>query len=99
MTRRGTVNVDPESNQSNAVNNPYSHPQPTILPTWHPLNVLKRVFYMGLALYGMNYFEAYQTIMHSPKVSHEWFKIGLAASVGTFIMFKLSENEFWFHAL
>jgi hypothetical protein len=86
MTRRGTVNVDPESNQSNAVNNPYSNPQPTILPTWHPLNVLWRALYMGVALYGMNYFKAYQTLMYSPKVSHEWFKIGLAASVGTFIL-------------
>jgi hypothetical protein len=87
MTRRAKVNADPESNQSNAVNNPYSNPIPTILPTWHPLNVMKRILYMGVALYAMNYFNAYQKIMHSPKVSHEWFKIGLAASVGTFIFF------------
>jgi len=25
--------------------------------------------------------EAYQTIMHSPDISHEWFKVGLAASI------------------
>jgi len=66
-----------------AVNNPYSNSQPPpILHHWHPVNVLRRCIYMGGSLYGLNYFSAYDTLMNSPDVSHEWFKIGLASTVG-----------------
>ena len=77
--------MDPESNQrrpNSSVNNPYAAgPEPNVLPTWHPINVLRRCFYMGISLYGLHHFRAYQTIMKSPNVSHEWFKIGLASTV------------------
>ena len=69
--------------ENERVNNPYSNlPPVNVLPTWHPINVLKRILYMGLSLYGLNYFDAYNTLMTSPKISHEWFKVGLAASIG-----------------
>lgn len=71
MSRRDVESTEPFA--SNA-------PQP--LPARHPLNILKRALYMGISLWGLHKFEVYHTILHSPDVQHEWFKIGLAASVG-----------------
>jgi len=62
------------------VNNPYSSSAPP-LPARHPVNILKRSLYMGLSAWGLHHYQVYQTILHSPKVDHEWFKIGLATSV------------------
>lgn len=64
------------------VNNPYTSLDPAVMPTWHPLNVLWRLLYLTLALWGLHYFEAYSKLMHDPNIRHEWFKIGLAATVG-----------------
>mmetsp|Transcript_47648 Transcript_47648/g.134251 ORF Transcript_47648/g.134251 Transcript_47648/m.134251 type:complete len:175 (+) Transcript_47648:92-616(+) len=65
-----------------AVNNPYSSSAPTgVLPVYHPLNILWRLLYMTAALWGLHYFEAYSKLMHDPRIRHEWFKIGLAATV------------------
>ena len=75
------ADVEATFGRTNAVTNPYSGVPPT-LPRWHPLNVLWRCLYMGIALYGINYFKAYHALLHSPNVKHEWFKIGLAATVG-----------------
>lgn len=64
------------------VNNPYSDgaaSQP--LPARHPINIIKRCIYMGLSAWGLHKFQVYHTILHSPDVSHEWFKIGMATSV------------------
>jgi uncharacterized membrane protein len=36
---------------------------------------------MGGSLYVFHIMEAYSTIMTSPDISHEWFKLGLAASI------------------
>jgi uncharacterized membrane protein len=36
---------------------------------------------MGGSLYLLQIMEAYSTIMTSPDISHEWFKVGLAASI------------------
>lgn len=74
---------DPESHQqesNTAVSNPYSG-GPPVLPTYHPINVLKRTGYIGGALVGLHKLNALVAILHSPKVSHEWFKIGLAGSL------------------
>ncbi|CAJ1943172.1 unnamed protein product [Cylindrotheca closterium] len=62
------------------MDNPYSD---TAAPLhyWHPMNVLRRGVYIGVSLYGLNYFNAYETIMRDPSVSHEWFKFAIAASV------------------
>lgn len=68
--------------RSTRVNNPYNEHDPSVLPTWHPINVLHRVLYMGCSLYGLHYFQAYQKLMQDPNISHEWFKVGLAATVG-----------------
>lgn len=64
---------------------PFASNAPKPLPALHPLNVLKRTLYMGISLWGLHKFDVYHTILHSPDVQHEWFKIGLAGSVGTSI--------------
>jgi hypothetical protein len=74
--------ADVEASTRGSVNNPYQGP-PT-LPRWHPVNVLRKSFWMGSSIFGLDYFDTYSTIMTSPNVSHEWFKTGLAASIGTF---------------
>ena len=73
-----------QSSSGSSVSNPYSSSdsvQP-IFTRWHPLNVLRRCVYMLLGLYGMNYFDTYHKLMNDPNISHEWFKIGLGASIG-----------------
>ena len=65
------------------VDNPFNQVEgPPMLPARHPLNILKRGSYIGLSLYGWHYFEVYHNILHSPKISHEWFKIFLTATIG-----------------
>jgi hypothetical protein len=44
---------------------------------------LQRLVYMGISLYGLHQFDAYKAVFQSPQVSHEWFKVGLAATIGT----------------
>ena len=85
------MDVEARSQTGNgSVNNPYSSSSSVtnVLPTWHPINVLRKCLYMGGSLYGLNYFDAYNTLMKSPNVSHEWFKLGLAASIG-FLFLKI----------
>ena len=75
---------DPESHQREAstaaVSNPYTG-GPPVLPTYHPINVLKRTGYIVFALVALHKLDALKAILRSPKVSHEWFKIGLAGSL------------------
>ncbi|KAL3784702.1 hypothetical protein HJC23_007711 [Cyclotella cryptica] len=54
---------------------------PPGLPARHPLNILKRTAIIGGTLYAMHDFKVFHNILHSPNVSHEWFKIGLATSI------------------
>ncbi len=61
----------------------------------HPYNLLKRVLIISASLYGLDHFKVYHTVMHSPDVRHEWFKIGLAASIGkpaTFSIYVLADH-------
>jgi hypothetical protein len=75
---------DVESDRQPFVNNPYAAGTgPTTLPARHPFNIIKRCIIMGLSIYGLHWLEVYHTILHSPLVRHEWFKVGLASSVGT----------------
>ena len=37
---------------------------------------------MGGCMYFLDRMNAYHTILHSPDVSHQWFKVGLSASIG-----------------
>jgi len=88
----GVASSDPESHrasltqqqQQQQINNPYS-PSPSssggMLSPYHPINVLKRTLYITLAVYGLHHLEAFTSILHSPRIRHEWFKIGLAGSI------------------
>ena len=67
----------------NRPENPYAD-STQVYSTWHPVNLFWRILWMGGSLYGLERMEAYHAIMHSPDISHEWFKIGLAASLGEF---------------
>lgn len=54
------------------------------LPGRHPIVIMKRLTYSGISLYGLiQFFNIYNVILKSPHIGHEWFKIGLASSVGT----------------
>ena len=57
-------------------------PPPNVLPARHPYNIVKRMTYISLSLYGLHVMEVWHQIFHSPRVDHQWFKIGLAVSVG-----------------
>jgi hypothetical protein len=85
----GNTNANlPPRRPPNVVENPYgSAGGPSgILPARHPLNILKRILYMVIAVYGMVHYQVYHTILQSPKIRHEWFRIGLATSVGTSVI-------------
>ena len=84
--------TDVESRQQQQqVNNPYNSSnaagalQP-IRSRYHPMNILSRGMWMSLSLYILHRMNVYTTIMTSPDISHEWFKVGLAASVGTCVL-------------
>jgi hypothetical protein len=69
------------------VDNPYaaSSSAPTTSPVLQKIvQNLQRILYMAVSLYGLHHFQAYQAILRSPHVSHEWFKAGLAATIGRF---------------
>ena len=57
-------------------------PPPNVLPARHPYNIVKRMSYISISLYGLHQMEVWHKIFHSPRVDHQWFKIGLAVSVG-----------------
>lgn len=64
--------------------NPYRPEGLGELSRWHPLTILKRLTYMGASLWGLNHYNAYNVILRSPHVRHEWFKVGLAATIGAY---------------
>lgn len=73
---------DPESHQTTppaSVSNPYQEEQ--ILPMYHPINIFKRTLYICIACYGLHILKAPKTILVSPSIRHEWFKIGLAGTI------------------
>lgn len=39
---------------------------------------------MGGSLYFLEQMNTYHEIIHSPLINHQWFKVGLAASLGEF---------------
>lgn len=60
------------------VENPYNQE----LGPRHPYNIFKRCGIISASLYGLHsHFQVHEKIMHSPLIGHEWFKVGLAASV------------------
>lgn len=78
-TKKTSQATDVEQNQR--VNNPYSSGEPEVLPPLHPINILKRGLYIGGSAWGLHKLGADKAIFHSPQVSHEWFKIGLAGTI------------------
>lgn len=63
------------------INNPYSGNEQ--YSTAQKLaDKLYRIAVIGGSLYFLHTWQVYATILRSPKMNHEWFKIGLAASVG-----------------
>eukprot|EP00568_Trieres_chinensis_P001697 CAMPEP_0183302298 /NCGR_PEP_ID=MMETSP0160_2-20130417/8133_1 /TAXON_ID=2839 ORGANISM="Odontella Sinensis, Strain Grunow 1884" /NCGR_SAMPLE_ID=MMETSP0160_2 /ASSEMBLY_ACC=CAM_ASM_000250 /LENGTH=151 /DNA_ID=CAMNT_0025465049 /DNA_START=277 /DNA_END=732 /DNA_ORIENTATION=+ len=56
------------------------------LPPNHWYYKLKRACILGCSLYVLHDLGAWHAVMRSPDVSHEWFKIGLAASVAILAM-------------
>lgn len=37
---------------------------------------------MGGSLYGLHELKVFHQVIHSPDIDHQWFKVGLAASIG-----------------
>uniref|UniRef100_A0A7S4ERP4 Uncharacterized protein n=1 Tax=Pseudo-nitzschia australis TaxID=44445 RepID=A0A7S4ERP4_9STRA len=65
-------------------NNPYASVSMHSHSRWNPINFLWRTLWMSVSLHFLHLMDTYHTIMHSPEVSHEWFKIGIAASIALF---------------
>ena len=75
--------VDIEGNSAQTSPNPYTGPGPN-MPENIYLYKAKCLLYMIISLFALQRFNFYQVILKSPHVSHEWFKIGLAGSIGKF---------------
>ena len=97
MTDVEGVPLNPYTNDRRRPNN---NEQQQYLSAHHPTVVLKRITYSGISLYGLHLFKAYELILHSPRIRHEWFKIGLATSIGTCVSFrqKKKKGNAWDHA-
>jgi len=74
--------MDPEEPQQLRQRRPGQNSH--VLPANHPVNILYRVGVMGGSLYGLHELKVFHKVIHSPDVDHQWFKIGLAASIGKF---------------
>lgn len=74
--------ADIEVNLGRPVHNPYAGGPDGNLPGDKYFTAMKRLIYVGISLFGLRHFDAYQVVLHSPHVSHEWFKVGLAATIG-----------------
>jgi len=55
---------------------------------------------MGGSIYLLHRMNTYKNILTSPDISHQWFKVGLASSVGEFKLVhipRVNRNIFVFH--
>ena len=74
--------VDIEDRSNTAAQNPYRGPGPAT-PEQMVLDKLKYTIFMLISGYALiTKFNLLNVILKSPHVSHEWFKIGLAGTVG-----------------
>jgi hypothetical protein len=73
------TNTRPDGSRP-TVPNPYN--DQNLLPPHHPFTVMKRIIYVSLSTLALVHFKFYETILHSPNIQHEWFKVGLATTVG-----------------
>ena len=68
---------------NDAAENPYRDLRPaSILPPDHWYYKLKRTCILGLSIWGLHELRVWHAVMRSPDVNHEWFKAGVASSVG-----------------
>lgn len=76
--------VQPQPSRANRSNNPYAdNGDGTLIRSrWHPMNVLQRGIWMSGSIYLLHRMNTYHNIMTSPDISHQWFKVGLAAAIG-----------------
>jgi hypothetical protein len=81
MPRPNLKAVDPEVAGRAAVPNPYTGPGPRQSAGEKAVDAIKRLIYMGISLFFLNKLNAYNATLQSPHIRHEWFKVGLAASV------------------
>ena len=79
----GNATRPPRGGPNTPVENPYAG-EP--LPPNELLEKAKRVMYIAISGYGLEHFKFYGVIMRSPHVSREWFKIGLATTIGEFCL-------------
>jgi hypothetical protein len=67
-------------------------PPSTALPANHPLNIAYRILVMIASSYGLYDYGVFHEIMRGPNVSHEWFKVCLAAGIGELLLFSLRDE-------
>lgn len=87
MTDVEGVPIQRQQQQQPSVANPYAannhnHPIP---PQKQFINKVQRILYIVVSAYGLHYFKFYRVILRSPHVRHEWFKVGLALSIGAYV--------------
>lgn len=76
--------------QPTSIDNPYAEsPRMKRSTADRILKYVRNTFYIALSTYVLHrFFRFYDALFHSPYISHEWFKIGIALTVGT-----LKKNE------
>jgi hypothetical protein len=80
-----TSTTTSSTNHNTVPINPYSDISPrTKTIADRILGYTKRLFYITISGFILHHFKLYQAIFYSPNISHEWFKIGLASTIGTF---------------
>jgi hypothetical protein len=83
VTTRSRPVVDPETAGYHAVPNPYTGAGFQRTSGDRAVDAIKRLIYMGISLFFLIHrFNIYQSTIQSPHVRHEWFKVGLAATIG-----------------
>jgi hypothetical protein len=75
----------PTTAQSTPIENPYAdNPRTKRNVVDRILSYVKGTFYISLSTYVLHrFFRFYNAIFQSPYILHEWFKIGIALTVGT----------------
>lgn len=87
--------------QGQIPHNPYRHgPPPGRLAKYHPLNIIQRLAYMAATGWVLiSHYDAYHAILHAPAIQHEWFKLGLGCTIGTYILRRLASLRWDSHSL
>jgi hypothetical protein len=80
--------ADVESFGRAAVPNPYRGLGPNHATTGANMLVdkFKRMLYIGVSGFFLHRMNFWGAIVRSPHVSHEWFKLGVAGTIGTFMV-------------